>query len=228
MRGAVRIAESKRYPGRRNPGFPRSVRKRMPILPLLAMALVQAPTPSVLAQTPGPTVAIIPSVNVSGDKHLRLVEEQAFEGDRVLRKLFLERGFTVLEPPRVREAITGEKLDFTDEENFRKEEMYRVGNRAGADYVAFTAITSTMQKEKRTVFAGEQLEGWATVRVWVLDAKARSPIVAGKPFSAASTKNFSVGFGRQVRAVRFAIEGATKEGLKPYRVVRKVDYDDAQ
>ncbi len=183
-----------------------------------------APNPGPTAT--GPKVALVPTANVTGDKHTKLVEEQAREGDRVMRKLLLERGFDPLPAASVAEAAKGEGLDFTDEENFRKEELYRVGARAGADYVAFVAVTSTMQKRKRTLL-GEDNEGWATVRVWLLDVKGKRPILAGKPFSAASTKNFSVGFGRQVRAVRFAIEGAAKDPLKPFPVVRKVDYDES-
>ncbi len=164
-------------------------------------------------------VLILPSQNISGDKHLALKAEQVKESDSTLERIFSERGFRVESPDRAKELVNSQGIDFTDEENYRKDILYKLGEDAKVDIVVFNVITRTMQKRRNDIF--ENLEGFATMRTWTLDVKARKPILKGDSYDGTSAKNNSVGFGRQVRAVRLGLDQAFKEFVKPYPVIKK-------
>lgn len=164
-------------------------------------------------------VLILPSQNISGDKHIALKAEQVKESDSTLERIFSERGFRVEGPDRAKELVNSQGIDFTDEENYRKDILYKLGEDAKVDIVVFNVITRTMQKRRNDIF--ENLEGFATMRTWVLDVKARKPILKGDSYDGTSAKNNSVGFGRQVRAVRLGLDQAFKEFVKPYPVIKK-------
>ncbi len=164
-------------------------------------------------------VLLLPSVNISGDKHIALREEQIKESDSTLLRNFSTRGFQVIAGDAAAQITKSSEVDFTDEENYRKEVFYKIGEQAGVDIIVFNVITRTMQKKRNDIF--ENLEGFATMRTWVLDVKAKKPFLRGDSYDGTSAKNMSVGFGRQVRAVRLGLDQSLREFFKPYPVISK-------
>ena len=165
------------------------------------------------------TVLILPTQNISGDKHEALKKEQIRESDDTLKLQFESRGFKVLNSEVSSKLILDAKIDLTDEENYRKDLFYDLGSKGNADIVVFNSIIGTRQQKRNDFF--ENLEGFATMRTWILGVKDKNPILKGERYEGTSAKNGSVGFGRQVRAVRIGLDKATLEFLKPYPVLIK-------
>lgn len=185
---------------------------------LRAAVSLHAATPEIIDPVTT-TVALLPTVNISGDKHINLKKEQVKESDATLLRLFSERRFVVLSSEITAKAIADAKLDLTDEENFRKELLYDLGNELKVDLLVFNVITGTRQQKRSDFF--ENLEGYATMRTWVLDVKNRTPYLRGDTYEGVSSKNGSVGFGRQVRAVRLGLQKQLEGFLKPFPVTEK-------
>lgn len=183
---------------------------------LLAFALVsQTPTvPYVPSET---TVAILPVVNTTGDKFLEMKAKQIGEGNETLARLFKQRGFTVLGQDAVAQAIKETGVDFSDEENNRREPLYSVGAAAKARLVVFSVITRTWQKTtKGGLF--ERQEGFSSIKTWVLDVQERKALLSGDVVEGSSAMNSNRGSDRQVRAVRLGLERQFEPLLKGYPV----------
>ena len=165
------------------------------------------------------TVLILPTQNISGDKHEALKKEQCRESDDTLKLQFESHGFKVLSSELAARAVSDSKLDLTDEENYRKNVFFELGAKSNADIVVFNTVIATRQQTRRDFF--ENLEGYATMRTWVLGVKEKFAILKGERYEGTSSKNMSVGFGRQVRAVRIGLDKATLDFLKPYTVIKK-------
>ncbi len=160
-------------------------------------------------------VLFLPSLNTSGDKYKKMVEGQIKEADDTLRRLFGERGFVLATEEDGRTALTKSGIDFTDEENHRKDILYKIGEEAGTDLIVFTIITRTWQKTTQDLFF-DKLEGFATMKTWVLDVKNKKPLVSGTTIEGVSRRNGPTGSLRQIRAVRIGLESQLKEFLQPF------------
>lgn len=166
------------------------------------------------------TVALLPTVNASGEKWAELRNRQCKTIDEWALKHFALAGYSPLQPPRTRDAIRELGLDMSDEDNWRKSVVREIGQRAGADYVLFCAITFTEQKEQRRVWYKDK-EGRTDVRVWLIEVSSGTALLTGKTHTGRSGGNRitfdNKGSDRQIQAAANAVRDATRDFLAPYR-----------
>jgi len=188
----------------------------MPATLWVAIALAQATT-----YTPQSTrVVIIRTLNLSGDKYEKMKALQVEEADSTMRKLFEDRGFTVAPAEEAAAAVKTVGVDLTDEENQKKDVLYKIGETANAKLVVFVVIDRTWQKSTEGVFMNK-LEGFAATRTWVLDVPEKKAILSAAKTEGKSAKNGPTGSERQVRAVRLGLESQMKDFFKPYPTLKK-------
>ena len=184
------------------------------------LALVIGP---VYAQTPSGrgTVAIVPTVNASGEKWAQLRDRQCRAIDEWAYEHFSKAGYAPLPATQVQDVLRRLDVDMTDEENWRREAIRRIGQEAGSDYVLFCAITFTEQKEQRRTWYKDK-EGRTDVRVWLIEVESATPILTGKTYTGRSGGNRitfnNKGSDRQVQAAANAVRDAARAFLAPYRV----------
>lgn len=171
---------------------------------------------SALAQSP--KVLLLPVQNTTGEKWEELRTKLNERVSNQLQKAFGERGFTTLSGEPVQKAIEDEKIDFTDEENHRKDLMYRVGDRLQADYVVFVVITHNGQKTRENLFSTVK-EGEVTIKYWLLDAKKREAIASAKSETAkARPAAFGKGSDQQLTAADRVVVAAFRPFLEKFPV----------
>lgn len=157
-------------------------------------------------------VVILPTLSTTGDKFVEMVENQRKEGDKTLVRLFSERKFNVAPLEDGKAAFDSAKIDFSDEENQRKDVLFKIGEDAKADILVFTIITRTWNKSTEG-FLTVKAEGFATLKTWVLDVKNKIAILPGKSIEGVSSMNSPAMSARQIRAVRVGMENQLKEFL---------------
>jgi len=70
-------------------------------------------------------------------------------------------------------------VDVTDEENYRRETFFQVGQDLATDYVVFVAVTNTAQRTRTNLFTTVP-EGEVTIKYWLLDVKNHTPLFSAK------------------------------------------------
>ena len=198
-------------------------------------ARADAPPPYVPAQT---TVAILPVVlklDTTGDnkdtaKTDPLKDRHVVKAQEELDLQFRSHGFKIADDAAVRKEVADEKLDLTDEENQRRAVFYQIGKAVHADLVAFVVIESVSRHNKSNSFMGQQKEGKALLKMWLVDAGAEKPILnavqhEGKAASNAFMDNAigpdTNGYSKfTIRAVGHGIDDMLKDFLKPYPEIK--------
>lgn len=170
------------------------------------------------------TVAILPVMNLSGEKDDAQRLKQAESGNEELSKRFIERGFKIADPAVVRKAVNDLKIDLNDEEQHKRASFYAVGRAVKADLAVFVVITDVNQRLNTNVFAYSR-EGKAKLKVWLVDVKRETPILSAYPKEGKSSGGPLAGIDRGsiriVRAVGNGLRDALKDFFKPYPVVMK-------
>lgn len=175
----------------------------------------------VTAQT---SVAIIPIVNLSGEKWVELKQRQCDRGDQFLKEEFGIRGFQIVPQDQVTAAIAEIKFDPADEEQYRKQTFYDLGMKVNADLIIFVVITDTSQRLIQQFLAAKR-EGMAKMKIWLVEPKKEAPILSG--FAVEGKSGGSVfagldkGSDRQVIAVANGLRDALKNFFKPYPALKK-------
>ncbi len=197
------------------------------LLPTLVMASAQDKT--VTTYTPATTtVAILPVVNSGGEKNEGYKAKQTENGGKELVKEFTEHGFKTADDAAVAKAIADLKIDLSDEEQQKRENMLKIGQAVNADLVVFAVITDTSQQMHQNVFSNNR-EGKAKVKMWLLDVKGQSPIFSAVTSEGKSGGSYFSGLdkgsARIVRAVANAERDSLKDFFKPYKA-EKTDKKD--
>ncbi|GEM_PF-2135487 len=176
--------------------------------------------------TPAATkVAVMPVVSITGEKWDKVRNSQIDCSYNELESQFRERGFELVSPDEVMSAIRALSIDLKDEEEWKRDTFYKIGEKLGTDLIVFVLITDSTQRVKTTFFTAQN-EGHAKIKIWLLDAKNHINIKSSKQYDA---KRVQGSFGRgakgsalQVDAARRAIETALADFLKPYKIVKEV------
>lgn len=178
------------------------------VLPLIALNLHggQGETPPKLEPTET-RVAILPTINQSGEKWKQLRERQEKAADEWLAKEFKDRGFKLIEVEGVKKAIADSKIDFTDEESVNREAIRQIGKLAGADVVVLSAVINTRQDGASF---GQTGYGVTEMKTWVLGVSGANYLSAAK-FSARSARASVKTSDRQVWAVALALGDTFKD-----------------
>ncbi len=189
----------------------------------LNQAPIAAPSPLALTGFESASVAVMPILNSSGDKWKDLKDRQIAKSHEWLATEFASRGFDVIGMPTVLDAIKESKIDFSDEEEWKRASIFQIGKAVNAHYVLFAVITSTDQKKQNRTFYTD-IEGMAEIKIWLLDCKTDTPIMSAKTFVGRSGGN-RVGDGkgsnRQIQAAANAFDVALKDFFKDFPKIKR-------
>jgi RNase H-fold protein (predicted Holliday junction resolvase) len=142
--------------------------------------------------TPATTkVVILPVIDKSGEKDDQR-RDQANAVKMEAYDQFFQRGFQVIDEATVTKAVTGSGINFDDQEEHRKDNLYKLGKALNADLVLFVVVDQAYSKIKKNVF-NEQREGLAKTRTWLIDAKDQKPLLSAFIREGKSTGNSGIG-----------------------------------
>jgi hypothetical protein len=163
-------------------------------------------------------VALLPVVDMTGEKEDQR-RDQANAVKMEMTSQFTERGFQLVDEAAVAKAITDLKIDLSDEEDQRREPIFKIGKAVDADLVVFVVVTQAYAKTKQNLFS-EQREGLAKTKTWLLDVKEEKPVLSGYVWEGKSTGNaglFTKGNrGRMGAACANSIRDVLNDALKAY------------
>lgn len=210
---------------------------------LLSAALNAAPPHFEPADT---TVALIPVLNLSGEKWEDLKLKQVAKGDEFLRETFSARGFKVVDPALLTGKIEDLKIDLTDEEEQKRATLYRIGRAVGADLIVCALITDTDQSVHRFLdlddpalacctspdgilpsigdlanrlldpFLPARKEGKVKIKLWLLDVKREVPILSAKTAEGRSTGGYFAFLDKGSKHQVIAVANALGDLLKGF------------
>ena len=179
----------------------------------------QQPQPAQPQDCKSIRVALLPVVNRSGEKDEKQRDLQRAAGDEALKKEFEARGFTIVDTATIQKALAELKVDIEDEEQWRRENLFKVGREVGADYVIFAAIMHVEQHLRVNLLTSSR-EGKAQVKFWLLDVKNEKPMLSSAVREGKSGGGFfaglDVGSKRIIIAIGNAIRDHLKDFMKPY------------
>lgn len=169
-----------------------------------------------------PTLALLPVVNVSGEKWEELKSRQVEKVNEHVVKEFTARGFAVVPGDAILEAVKRRELDLKDEEVWKRQTFFDLGKDVGAKYVLFIAITRTEQKQQNRALYTD-LEGQAEIKMWLLNCESGEAIVSAKTFvgrSGGARVGDGKGSNRQIQAAANAVGLGLRDFLKSFPVVK--------
>jgi TolB-like protein len=189
------------------------------VLVLLVASAMASFAAQVKPSEGSPVVAILPAVNLSGEKWEELKQKMTERVNSQLAKLFAERGFTQIGTTDVEAATKQLDVDLTDEENFRKENFYKIGESVRADFVIFVVISTSTQRIKQNLFTSAP-EGEVKIKYWLLDVKNHQAIASAKSEVARARPKAWLGVAKgsdqQLTAADRVIDQALKSFLATY------------
>ena len=87
-----------------------------------------------------------------------------------------ERGFRdYRRSAAVQKAIADRKLDFTDEEQQRRDNVLQIGKDVQADLAILVVVTQSYAKTRETTLSRHR-EGLSKTKTWMMDVNAGTPI----------------------------------------------------
>jgi hypothetical protein len=162
-------------------------------------------------------IALLPVVNLSGEKDSRQRRDQGKRGDEELRKLFTERGFLVLGDDVVQKALADENIDLNDEESHNRATLYRLGKATGADLVAFVVITDVEQQRVKTPLTDSQeLVAKVKTKTWLLDVPGERHILSAARQESQARNMWFAEFDSGARLIRNTVAGCVRDTLKGF------------
>jgi hypothetical protein len=132
-------------------------------------------------------VAIVPTVDASGvDPDTG--KDLAARTNKEIVDEFTTNSFTVIDDATVTKATT---VDMTDEDNETKDNLYKIGERAGADVIVFVVMDSVNDKESSNWWAARR-EAYITDKIWCLNVKTHQAFTPlnGKKFTSSSKHQY--------------------------------------
>lgn len=177
----------------------------------------------------GPSIALLPVVNTAGEKWQELKDKQIAKGNSYLADEFGKRGFKVIDSGTLDRFIKDGNVDFTDEEQQKRDVLFGIGAKANADFVLLAVITGTDQRLIQQFIVNKR-EGWADVKVWLLDVARHKILLSAKTFRGGSGggafAGLDKGSDRQIQAVANGLRDALKEFFKVYPPVKGEKHKD--
>ena len=167
-----------------------------------------------------PRIAILPTINASGEKDDGLKTLQKEIADKYLTDEFTARRFTVIPSEKVNAVVTRLKLDMSDEEAWKREVLFQLGDKLGADFVIFDVITDNGQQRSQNFFSN-RVEGWVAEKMWLVNVQKRSAVLSAKAFKGSSKHSEFVGgtvIGTELQkmAVKNGLADILKDFFAPY------------
>ncbi len=145
----------------------------------LAAVLCAQTVPAEIAA--GPRLAIIPTVNLSGESWNDLMTRQNERINSYLTTEFTKRNFRLVDPDDLADAAREMNLDWRDEENHRRAVLLELARKVEADYIYFNVVTFTDQKTHGRDNYTDR-EGRTDVKIWFLETKTERAIYSARTF----------------------------------------------
>ena len=190
-------------------------------LVIAALALLGA---QALAQTPAPTVAVLPVVNATGEKWVELRQKLEERLTKALALAFSERGFQLVDPTAIQASLDADKIDLKDEEFHRRDTLYKVAGAVKAKYSVLVVLTHNTQRKKQNFFT-EAPEGEVTIKYWLVCTDPEEAIFSAKSETAKARPHAWLGVAKgsdqQLTAADRVIVTAFKEFLDKFPLVKK-------
>jgi hypothetical protein len=166
-------------------------------------------------------VALLPVVNLSGEKDKKQRLDQTKKAAEELYKQFNDRKFIVLADNTVRDTLDDLEIDVEDEENHNRTTLYKIGEKLNVDLVAFVVIQSIAQR--RTNLGGGrgrdddgELVASAVIKIWLLDVPKKQRILSAYRQEAQAKNNMFASLDSGARLIRKSVEGAVRDSLKDF------------
>jgi hypothetical protein len=156
-------------------------------------------------------VAILPVIDRSGEKDDQR-RDQANAVKMEAYDQFFQRGFQLIDEVAVSKAVTDSGINFDDEEEHRKDSLYKIGKELNADLVMFVVVDQAYSKLKQNLF-GNQREGLAKTRTWLVDVKDQKPLLSAFIREGKSTGNAGLGSKGNRSHMGAACSNATRDTL---------------
>lgn len=163
-------------------------------------------------------VAIFPAVDRTGERAENRRQGQAKTAYDNMVDQFQRHGFQIVRQDQVNSAIAKSGIDLNDEEEYRRDNFYQIAESVDADLVIFACVVDASQgKKSGGFFKGDEIQGKARVKFWLLDVKRKKSIysaVVKEGKAAGKSKLFATneGSNRQINSVGNAV----KELLDPF------------
>jgi len=168
----------------------------------------------------GPKIAILPTFNASGEKDDNIKTQEKGIADKYLTDEFTARKFTVIAADAVSAALADLKIDMSDEEAWKRDVLFQLGDKLGADFVIFDVITDNGQHKSPNFFTNTA-EGWVSEKLWLVNVQKRSAVFSAKAFKG-NSKHSEFVFGSvtgtelQKMAVKNGLADILKDFFAPY------------
>lgn len=183
----------------------------MQILGILLLAARLATGKSALPDT-GPTVAIIPTFDGSGQQSKKTRAEQLKAAGKELETLFTSRHFNLIPADVVDKALKDQQIDVRDSEQRTKEMFAKLGSTLHADYVFFAMISggdSDSVSQAVSYFSIDNTHEKVKLKVWLIDSTHGKAILSSRIFVGEGKNN-------QVTAVTDGVSKALQDFLKDF------------
>jgi hypothetical protein len=145
----------------------------------------------------------MPVAHIGTEKSKDLKQRLSAMASESLTKEFRAYGFRIADPLVVAGAIADAKLDIQDDEQYRKDSFYTIGEKANADIVVFASIQQNSLRQ-----SSGRRQGFATIKFWLLDVKRRQAIINAvtreEPSGGSWADGIKSGVSQQEKAVRTA------------------------
>ena len=203
---------------------------RSPIF-LVWLVLAASPARPLAAQTPTvkyipaqTTAAILPVVNQSKGGWQGLKDRQTEKAQTEMARRFALSGFLLAENALVANALGDQNLKTGDLTAYTPTVLAEIGRASDADIVAFLVITDSHQGFRHGLVQvlGQQREGEAKVRLWLVDTRTGTTLVDGLTASGkargnplANTLLHGIGQGGSDYVIR-AVGDAVGQTLRPF------------
>ncbi len=162
-----------------------------------------------------PSVAIVPVVNVSSEKWAELKTAVTERAQTTLEEQLSYRKVKVTPKLEVEAACKELQLDFSDEEFWTRANLSSVGQKVGADYVAFVVVLRQQQRVKTNFFTSAP-EGEVEIKFWVLNIKENKPIFSAKTASEKARPHSFLGVAKGSDQQKTAADRAVTNALKDF------------
>ena len=195
----------------------------------LVFAVVASSTIQVRAQeevkyTPSvTTVALLPLIDRSGEKDAQRKDQAGFARTE-LEKQFKGRGFKIVDDVTVAAAMKDLKIDLQDEEDYRRDNFFKVGHALHANLIVAVETVESTNKIHNGMFTVTR-EGLVKTKTWFLDVDNEKPILSAYSYIGKSIGGGSIfstgGQGRQVAAAGNSVRDVFNDALKAYPIAKR-------
>jgi hypothetical protein len=164
---------------------------------------------------PGSTkVAVLPAVDLRGNQGSKESAGSCRILNNELSARFRQRGFVVVPPEDVAQAMTRLNADLADDEQRKRARMFEIGKAANADLVVFATIESVEQSGGSMLYYGmSNGRQVATIKIWLLDVGAGKPLLSAQARDGKGNDNSG--------ALKSAVGDALDGFLRPYKKVKR-------